>query len=53
MSPRGRRDAGRPLVVDPVTSARLGRIRQSGTAPELQVRELLRGNQPGPDVWRG
>lgn len=42
MNPRGRRDAGRPLVVDPASSARLGRIRQSGTVPEIRVREILR-----------
>jgi DNA mismatch endonuclease (patch repair protein) len=29
------------LIVDPRTSARLGRIRQHGTSPELRVRSLL------------
>lgn len=32
-----------PLFVDAATSARLGRIRQHGTAPELSVRKILRG----------
>jgi DNA mismatch endonuclease Vsr len=36
------RAARRPLVVDAATSARLGRVRQTGTAPELAVRALLR-----------
>lgn len=31
------------LTVDPVTSARLGRIRQKDTAPEQAVRSLLHG----------
>src|SRR5262249_13526924 len=31
------------LEVDPETSARLGRIRQHGTEPELVLREILRG----------
>lgn len=32
---------GRPLQVDAATSARLGRIRQKGTAPEQTVRTIL------------
>lgn len=32
----------RPLVVDPATSARLGRVRQKGTAAEAAVAALLR-----------
>jgi DNA mismatch endonuclease (patch repair protein) len=32
---------GRPLEIDATTSARLGRIRQKGTAPEQIVRGLL------------
>jgi len=30
-----------PLVLDAETSARLGRVRQHGTTPELQVRRIL------------
>ncbi len=41
MTPRRPRGSGRPLIVDPATSARLGRIRQSGTAAELAVRAML------------
>lgn len=42
MSAARARGSDRPLVVDPATSARLGRIRQSGTAAEESVRALLR-----------
>ena len=42
MSSGHRRGPRRTLVVDAATSARLGRVRQRGTAPELQVRALLR-----------
>jgi DNA mismatch endonuclease (patch repair protein) len=41
MSARRKR-AGRPLNVDPETSARLGRVRQSGTAAEEAVAAMLR-----------
>jgi len=42
MTSRSQRDARSPLVVDEATSARLGRIRQRGTGPELRVRAMLR-----------
>jgi DNA mismatch endonuclease (patch repair protein) len=42
MSPRRPRGSDRPLVVDPATSARLGRVRQKGTSAEEAVRALLR-----------
>lgn len=35
------RREGRLLVVDDVSSARMGRVRQTGTKPELVVRSLL------------
>lgn len=41
MSTRRPRGSDRPLLVDPATSARLGQIRQSGTAAELAVRAML------------
>lgn len=49
MSSRRPRGSDRPLIVDPATSARLGRIRQSGTAAEIAVREMLSslGLRPG------
>lgn len=37
-----RRRRERPLEVDPATSARLGRVRQSGTSAELAVAAMLR-----------
>lgn len=37
-----RRGGERPLEVDPATSARLGRVRQSGTSAELAVAGMLR-----------
>ena len=41
---RARLVSGRPpWKVDPVTSLRLGRVRQRGTTPEQQVRRLPRG----------
>ena len=42
MSARRPRGSDRPLVLDPATSARLGRVRQSGTAAELAVKAMLR-----------
>lgn len=42
MRARRARGLDRPLVVDPATSERLGRIRQSGTAAELAVKAMLR-----------
>jgi DNA mismatch endonuclease (patch repair protein) len=38
------RESIRPLDVDPVTSQRLGNIRQRNTTPELAVRKLLSRN---------
>ena len=38
--PTGKR-ARAPLVTDPETSARLGRVRQKDTKPELAVRKIL------------
>lgn len=37
-----RRPRERPLEVDPATSARLGKVRQSGTSAELAVARMLR-----------
>lgn len=42
MSRKKREQAGTRLVRDPATSARLARIRQHGTAPELAVARLVR-----------
>jgi DNA mismatch endonuclease Vsr len=42
MSARRKRGGARPLEVDPPPSARLGRIRQSGTSAEEAVVRLLR-----------
>lgn len=42
MSAGRTRGSDRPLVVDPATSARLGRIRQRGTSAEEAVKAMLR-----------
>lgn len=42
MSERRKRGGARPLEVDPATSARLGRIRQSDTSAEKAVGQILR-----------
>lgn len=42
MSAARSRGSDRPLVVDPATSARLGRVRQRGTSAELAVKAMLR-----------
>lgn len=52
-SKRSARSAGK-LKVDPLTSARLGRVRQRDTTPEQLVRQMLRGlgGRPGRSKQR-